>query len=342
MRINPQELESKLTAAAKQVVPDAEAKYFAEETIEAHLRKSPRTNPLKESISDLEACIKLPDNKLKFRVDLPSFISIDFHGQGPAVYIKRIHDELQQRSEKNGLAMAAFTNSKSMDTLHFWVQGLAKRGMLAIAVCNGGPAAVVPHNGTKGLFGTNPMAYGVPGENGEIFCVDMATSEIPYFEILGADKNNQPLKEHSAVNKNGEFTTVPSEAIDRSQSKTDPITNIVPLGGGYKGYYLVYLMEVLTSALIGTPASTQMSANFVPEEHGAILIAFNPPAMGSAASFKKSIQSLHESLKAQRPKEGESIRLPGEENNKRYADLKTRDIEVDNSAIAKLDALVAE
>jgi LDH2 family malate/lactate/ureidoglycolate dehydrogenase len=340
MKITISELKSKLTKAAQQIVSSDEAEYFANETIETHLRKSPRSNPLKSSIDDLAASLKHKDKNIHYKTDLPSFFSIDFASHGPLPYLKRIHDELENRSSKNGLAMVAFTNSQSMHTLHAWVQGLAKRGLLAIAVCNGGPAAVIPFNGTKGVLGTNPMAYGIPGDNGEVFCVDMATSEIPYFEILDANKNKTPLREHSAVDADGEFTTDASKALDFSKSQSDPVSNLVPIGGGYKGYYLIYLFEILTSALIGMPSAPEQKDDYIPQEHGAIILAFNPKAMGTANSFQATIQKLHDVLKAQVPKKGEKIRLPGEENNRKYAELKDKDIEVADVLIDKLNGLV--
>lgn len=339
MKISQPLLMQKLTIAAEKIISKQEAKYFAQETIEAHLRKAPRTNPLKSSVDDLEASTANKKRKIEYIVDLPSFISINFNGNGPLTYIKRIHDELEKRSKKNGIVMAAFTNGKGMHTLHTWIQGLAKRGLLAIAICNGGPNGVVPFNGTKGVFGTNPIAYGIPGRKGEIFCVDMATSEIPFFEIMDAYKNKATLPEHSAVDNVGEYTTDPKKALDFSLSKIDPISNLLPIGGGYKGYYLVYLFEILTSALIGTPSSPEMTTDFIPEEHGSIIMVFDPKSMGTEKTFYKSISKIHGVLKKQIPKKGATIPIPGESNNKRLSKSLNTDIEVDEKLLEKLNNL---
>lgn len=335
MKILLSEVREKLIKAAEKLVTKEAAEYFADECIEAHIRKSPRSNPLKSTISDLAASLKNKDQEIAYTTDLPAFISIDFKGHGPLVYMKKIHDEIEERTNKNGLAMVAFTNGQSMHTLHTWVQGLAKRGLLAIAVCNGGPSAVVPFNGTKGLFGTNPMAYGIPGEKGEIFCIDMATSEIPFFEFMAAIKNDKPLRERSAVDQKGEFTTNAKEAVAPGSDPDDPVSGIVPMGGGYKGYYIVYLMEVLTSALIGMPSSPEMSPSFKAEEHGAILLAFNPRAMGTEDKFKESIKAIHKALKSQPSKATEAIRVPGEENNQRFKNA-SAEVEIDDALLKKL------
>lgn len=339
MKISTEDLRKQLVTVASQVVSPEEAEYFADECIEAHIRKAPRSNSLKSTISDLKACVGNKDKEIDYKVDLPSYLSIDFHSQGPLVYLKRIHDELEERSLKNGIAMASFVDSQSMHTLHTWVQGLAKRGVVALAVCNGGPSAVVPHNGTRGVFGTNPMAFGLPGKDNDIHCVDMATSQIPFFEFMDSLKNDESLQENAAVDRAGNPTVNAKDAVDPDSDPNDPVSNIVPMGGGYKGYYLVYFLELLTSGLIGMPSSPEMSADFVPEEHGAVLIVFNPKAMGTANNLSHSVEAIHDTLKKQTPKQGTEIRIPGQENNRRFTEH-AQDIEIEDDIIQNLKGLM--
>jgi viroplasmin and RNaseH domain-containing protein len=58
MKITQSELRQLLTDAAKKYVSEEEAEYFAEENIEAHLRKIPRNNPIKSTIGDIFATDK--------------------------------------------------------------------------------------------------------------------------------------------------------------------------------------------------------------------------------------------------------------------------------------------
>ena len=96
----------------------------------------------------------------------------------------------------------------------------------------------------------------------------------------------------------------------------------------------------MTSALIGMPSSPEMSSDFVAEEHGSILLVFNPKAMGSKQIFDSTIAVLGEAIHSQTPKAGQEIRSPGDENNKRFAKLWNSEIEVDDVIIARLDALL--
>jgi LDH2 family malate/lactate/ureidoglycolate dehydrogenase len=339
IEVSREQLQALLSAAASKVVPREEAEYFAREVIETHLRKSPRTNPLKEALSDLEASLtssKAPEEAVS--VGAGSYIAYNFHGHGPLLFLKRIHDKIESRSASNGVTVVAFQNSRALHTLQAWVQGLARRGIVSIVVSNGGPAAVIPFNGTRGLFGTNPLAFGFPGEEGEIHCIDMASSEIPYFDAINAKENNTPLPQRSAVDSSGNFTTDASKALDYSLSESDPVANITPLGGGYKGFYLTYLLELLTSGLIGMPASPQMSADYVATEHGGIIIAFNPQAMGSADSVRESVRAIHQELSSQTPREGTTIPIPGAANNARLREA-GETILLDSSLVTSLEEL---
>ena len=83
-------------------------------------------------------------------------------------YVVHTQTGAERKAKANGIAMMSVVNSGGMHILHLWTQGLAKRGLFALGAWNGGPDAVVPFNGTKGILGTNPMTYGFPGDKGDI------------------------------------------------------------------------------------------------------------------------------------------------------------------------------
>ena len=205
--------------------------------------------------------------------------------------------------------MVSIVNSGGMHTMHLWPQGLAKRGLFALAGWNGGPDAVVPFNGTRGIFGTNPMAYGFPGDKGDIV-IYMATSEIPYFKIKDAKAENISLPENSAVDNNGELTTDPNKAMDEKG-----ISNLLPVGGSYKGYNLNYLIEIMTSALIGARISSQMSNAYIETEHGGFIIAIAIDKVTTKDKYEASIKSMNEKIRSQKPKMGvNKVLVPGDRN----------------------------
>ena len=219
--------------------------------------------------------------------------------------------------------------------MHLWAQGLAKRGLFALGAWNGGPDAVVPIGGTKGIFGTNPMTYGFPGDKGDIV-IDMATSEIPYFKVVAAKKDHTALPENTAVDGAGEITTDPQKALNDAG-----VSNLLPMGGNYKGYNINYLMEVMTSALIGARASSEMSDAYIETEHGGFMIAIDISKVTVQSKYDASIRSLNEEVRAQTPKNGAGpVAVPGDRNLSRKESLADdAEIEVDANYLEELTSL---
>ena len=147
------ELRGLLAQAAKQYVTQDEAEYFAQEVVETDLRKASDTLNNRDIVADIKKWQGATGTVQKV-VDLPGYTQYDFQGLGPSLKIKEIHDELEKKANVNGIAMISIINSGGMHIMHLWTQGLAKRGLFALGTWNGGPDAVVPFNGTKGIMKT--------------------------------------------------------------------------------------------------------------------------------------------------------------------------------------------
>ena len=104
MKISQQELRELLISKALKIVSRLEAEYFADESIEIHLRKIPRNNPIKSTIWDLLASLKSWKN-IELKNDLGASVTIDFHSHGPLVYSKMIHDLVEERTKKYGICI---------------------------------------------------------------------------------------------------------------------------------------------------------------------------------------------------------------------------------------------
>ncbi len=323
-----------LKQAVAPYVTDAEAEYFAEEVAETDVRKPPHEKYSEGIIADIQTW-KNKVGEIKKVIDLPGFSKYDFGGLGPALKIKTIHDDLIAKADQNGISMVSIVNSGGMHTMHLWTQGLAKKGYFAFATWNGGPDAVVPLNGTRGLLGTNPLTYGFPGDKGDIV-VDMATSEIPYFKVVGAKKHKDTLPINTAVDSEGEVTTDAEKALDNNG-----VSNLLPMGGGYKGYNINYLTEIMTSALIGARASSQMSDAYIETEHGGIIVVAIDKVTERSA-YDESMKSLNEEIRDQKPRAGIGrVTVPGDRNLEHKNSLTDEsEVVVDTEYLEKLNALI--
>jgi len=332
MRIAIKEIEGQLTAAASKYVSESEAAYFAACSVGAHLRKAPRMNPIQEAVADLKVWHDLQGEAVETVVDREGVVLLDFHGLAPGLKVKQVHDELERRARKNGIAAAGFRNSSGVITLNMWAYGLAERDLIGIATFNGGTGCCVPHGGRRGVMGTNPLAYAVPTA-GEPMILDMATTEIPFFEVKQAKEQGLPLRENVAVDGNGVRTTDAQEALT-----DDGVANLLPIGGGFKGYGLVMLVEILTGPLIQSLLSTQQTPGWHPPEYGCLLIGMDLGSFTDPAAFKRSVSEMCETLRGMRPAEGfDGVAIPGDRGHAKVRAARERgEVEVADEVVEEL------
>ena len=334
-KVKIKKIENLLYQAAKKFITSAEAHYFAKEQIDTHLKKSPRINSLRAAIDDLQSWADNPKAKIKIQAEKEAAILYNFHKLGPSLKIKDIHDQLVVRARKHGIAMVGLNNSGGINTLNLWTDGLGKRGLIGICLFNGGPGCVVPFGGTEGLFGTNPISYAIPTNDRPIIA-DLASSEIPFFELRQAKEAKKKLRLGCAVDKNGRPTTNPENAFLKDGRK-----NIVPMGGGYKGYSIVLLIEILTGSLVHSFLSTEMSSKYVLEEHGGLILAIDIAGFANLLKFKDSVSKMCTAIRRQKPAPGiDRVLVPGDSSYQRAEKiLKAGVIEIETELLEKLEKL---
>ena len=134
--------------------------------------------------------------------------------------------------------VAAHNTSTSSGQLAFYVERMAKQGVIGIALANS-PEFVAAAPGGKACFGTNPIAFGIPSSSGPL-CFDMATSAIALFGVLTSKAKGEPLPPNVAYGKDGGWTTDAAEALEGGAIATF---------GGHKGAGLSLCVELLAGAL---------------------------------------------------------------------------------------------
>lgn len=97
-------------------------------------------------------------------------------------------------------------------------------------------------------MGTNPLALGAPGKDGDSFVLDMATTAVAVGKIEIQRRKNAPIPEGWAQDDKGNITTNAEVAFNSAA--------LMPVGGaeitsGYKGYGLGLMVETLCGILSG-------------------------------------------------------------------------------------------
>ncbi len=169
-----------------------------------------------------------------------------------------------------------------------YVMEAARRGYIAYTNCTASLAEVVPFGGVFPTLGTNPHSWGFPTTDAVGFpiVIDWATSVIAMGRVQQFQREGKPLPPGAAVDKSGQPTTDPNEAV-----------SLVPFGA-HKGYGLALINEIF-AALIGGSLPTIRSRSPVSGEKqscGFFFQVIHPDSI-SAGSFVQG-RSQAENMKA--------------------------------------------
>jgi len=204
-----------------------------------------------------------------------------------------------EATRSNGTCGLAVEHSHTCTSLGFFTEQFAQAGLLAIGTTTAS-ARVAPPGGNRPLLGTNPIAMAVPArEGGVAFQFDFSTSAVALGKITMAAAEGEPIPTGWAVDEDGEPTTDAQAALRGSLLSA----------GGYKGYAIGLMVEVLSSALTGSVASADVQALKAPEgpphDLGQFYLVVDPRSY-SGEAFYDSLALL-----AERVDEQPGARLPG-------------------------------
>ena len=170
----------------------------------------------------------------------PSYLEVDgYKGLGPVVAVSALK-QLSERAQSSGVAICGIRNSNHLGMLAYYVEWLATRGQIGIALSSS-EALVHPHGGTLAVLGTNPLAIAVPTANRPMV-VDLATGVVSMGKIHHHAANGLSIPLGWARDETGQPTTDAARATRGA---------IAPFGDA-KGYALGMALELLVAALAGS------------------------------------------------------------------------------------------
>ena len=185
---------------------------------------------------------------------------------------------LPEMARRHGVAVAGIHRSHHAGVAGWFVERLAKDGLVAMMFANT-PAAMAPTGGTRALFGTNPIAFAAPVDGAAPLVVDMALSNVARGKILAAAQAGEPIPEDWATDIDGFPTT---DAMAALKGTMQP-------AGGAKGAALALMVEVLAAGLTGAVLAGDASDFFGPDGPppgtGQLLLAIDPGALGGTAQI---------------------------------------------------------
>jgi len=203
-------------------------------------------------------------------------------------------DHAIERARDNGAAVAVVRNSNHYGIAGWYAMRAAASGMIGVSLTNTSPL-VAPTRARVSMLGTNPIAVAAPAGKYEMLVLDMATSTIPRGRIEVAARRAESLPVGWAIAPDGSPATTPEQALAGA---------LQPLGGeestgGYKGYGLALMVELLTGILGGAAFGPNIIGLFSTEgksDLGQFYMAVDPAAIGERAAFEARLEQLIDQL----------------------------------------------
>ncbi len=223
------------------------------------------------------------------------------------------------KAKTNDLALVGVRNGGVSGLLGYYSQMATEAGLIGIAI-NSALSVVVPPGGVTPLLSTNPLTIGIPRPGQAPLILDMATSAGTFSQVMMAQRDHTPLPAGVAVDPEGHPTIDPFKAVDEANRP-----HLLPFGG-YKGFGIELMIELLCDACLGTPiGKSKLMAGLDPAVDNGLYLAFRPDLFVEHdvfdAQVTQLIADLHDSGKLAGISE---IRLPGEESqHRKTAILKT-------------------
>lgn len=275
-------------------------------------------------ISIKSGTINLEDN-ITIEKETPAMALINGNsGFGQAVSYKAMQIAIKKAKEL-GIGCVGVHNTNHFGVTGFYSDLALRENCIGLVIANTDPA-IAPLGGSKALIGTNPIALGIPSDS--YITVDMATSVTARGKIIESKRKGIELPDGWALDKDGKPTNDPTEALEGS---------ILPFGG-FKGYALSLLIEILTGPLVQAEYGLGVTGTASPEKDctkGDLYIVIDPSKFGDFDEFKANTEEFISQVRAT----GENVAVPGDLEVKRIADSEANGIIIDEKLYEQLERI---
>jgi (2R)-3-sulfolactate dehydrogenase (NADP+) len=227
------------------------------------------------------------------------------------------------KARECGLAALSIRNVYYNGVEGYFARRLALRGLVGFA-CTVAAAMAAPYGGNKPVFGTNPLAFGVPRAGQPPLVLDLSTTTTAFVNVAAAANRGESIPTTWALDALGHPTTDPNEGLNGS---------LQPLGGA-KGTALALMVEILAGGLAGANWSFEVppfgERKNAPPRLGQFYMAIDPAKFANPDLPARLESLIGEML------EQDGVRLPGARRDDARAQAQTDGVEVDDTLIASL------
>jgi LDH2 family malate/lactate/ureidoglycolate dehydrogenase len=268
---------------------------------------------LRRYVEDMDRGVILARPEIRTVAETRATATIDAGaGLGPPVSVRAMRRAIDKALDV-GAGFVAVRNSNHFGIAGYYALLAVEHDCIGITTTNGRPL-VVPTFGRRAMLGTNPIAVAAPAGNGRPFVLDMATSTVARgkLEIYGRLGKQMPLG--WATDEKGAPATDPRQVMGSLAAGKEG--GMLPLGGagestgGYKGYGLALLVDILSAVLPGaayadTVYPRTVDGHPLPSAIGHFFGAWRVDAFRPADEFRAAMDDLQQRLRETPKAEGQ-------------------------------------
>ncbi len=297
-------------------VPLEDAKIVADVLIESDKRGIDshgigRFKPI--YLDRIEIGIINPVTKIDIIKDDKTSAVIDGNNGMGQVVSKKAMEMAIEKAKEYGMGMVAVRNSNHYGIAGYYVTMATDADMIGITGTNARPS-IAPTFGVENMLGTNPLTFGLPTDDEFPFVLDCSTSVTQRGKIEVYGRNDKELPEGWVIGRDGQTRTDTKQILKdltTGEAALTPLGGIGELTGGYKGYGLATVVEILSAALADGAFMKELNGfdenhNAIPYPLGHFFVAIDPDRFMGKEIFKKVASTILSQLR-------ESEKAPGEQ-----------------------------
>lgn len=218
----------------------------------------------------------------------------------------RALDAAMELARQSGIAYVGCRHSNHCGALMPYGLKACDSGFIMIAGTSASPS-MPPWGGSAVRIGNNPIAVAAPIGQGPHFLLDMAMSVAARGKIRAARDAGQPIPSGWAVDRSGQPTTDPVEALAGF---------LAPMGA-HKGTGLSQAVDVLSGVLTGAQFLSQipswMSHPEEPSGLGHFFILLDPAKLTDSDTLQSEMETFRDIILDTPPaNQAHPVRLPGQ------------------------------
>lgn len=274
-------------------------------------------------------------------VDAGGVCVVDAHnGLGQPALCMAV-DTAVERAMVYGVGAVAVRRSNHIGIASWFAERAVQRGMFAFVTTNAVPQ-VAPVGTNEPMFGTDPICYAVPSDDGPI-CFDGATSTVSRGKLEQLDREGKPMLSGWALGPDGHCSTdIPRVVAGLKARAGFALTPVGGLGqdyGGHKGSGLALLVELLCGPLAGAQWSRHTYAG-AEAELGHFVLCLNISSLGDADMITTEVSRLASEVRGAKPAGPTgAVRMPGDRRRHQRQERSERGIPLLDSVVTDLSSI---